>query len=79
MKTQSTPTLAAVDQPRLVRVYQFEMWNRNGGHIGPIRAIAPNMKEARSIVKAAAPAWIIRNGKRLPDCYANGGDYERTE
>ena len=24
MKTQSTPTLAAVDQPRLVRVYSYE-------------------------------------------------------
>jgi hypothetical protein len=71
MKTQSTPPLAAVAQPRLVRVFEFELWNRNGGNIGTIRGIAPTMKEARAIVKLVPHGWIVRNGKQLQDCYAN--------
>lgn len=70
-KPLNNPHLRRVALPRLVRIYEFEMWNRNGGHIGTIRAMAPTMKEARAIAKAVAPAWVLRNGKRLPDCYAN--------
>ena len=59
------------NQPRLVRVFEFELWNRNGGNMGTIRGIAPTMKEARSIVTAVSHGGIVRKGKRLPDCYAN--------
>ena len=57
--------------PRLVRVFEFELWNRNGGNVGTIRGVAPTIKEARAIVKAVPHGWIVRNGKQLQDCYAN--------